>query len=136
MSNLEEMELDTLHNGIFTVWQANAVNLIKSDKETATKWYIGGFASTEALDRQGESVLQKGLDFSEFVQHGYYNDNHQQHTSAVVGVPELAEYRKGLGWYTEGYLLKGVQRAIEIYNLAKSLEDEPRKLGFSIEGKL
>ena len=122
-------EADTFH-----VWQENAVDLLKSDTD---QWRIGGYASTEDLDRQGESVLQKGLDFSEFTQFGYYNDNHQQHTSAVVGVPELAEFRKGKGWWTEGYLLKEVPRAQEIYTLAKALADDPsRKLGFSIEGKI
>lgn len=117
----------------FTVWQPNCVGIIKGGDD---KPRIGGFASTEAEDRQNEQVLQSGLDFSEFVQYGFYNDNHQQHTSAVVGVPDLAEYRKGGGWWTEGYLLKGVQRATEILQLAKALEGTERKLGFSIEGKI
>jgi hypothetical protein len=131
------MNLDTLPGGVFNVWQPNAVDLIKSG-DTEDRWKIGGFASTEALDRQGEQVFQRGLDFSEFVEHGWFNDNHQQHTSAAIGVPESAEYKKGHGWYTSGYLLKSVQRAVEIYNLAKSLENEAphRKLGFSIEGKI
>lgn len=118
----------------FFVWQPDTVGLLKSSDD---KWKIGGFASTEDLDRQGESVLQKGLDFSEFTEYGYYNDNHQQHTAAVVGVPELAEFRAGKGWWTEGYLLKDVPRAQEIYRLAKALDGESdRKLGFSIEGKI
>lgn len=131
------MNLDTLTDGIFHVWQPNAVDLIKGG-DTEEHWRIGGFASTEELDRQGEQVLQKGLDFSEFIEHGWFNDNHQQQTGAAVGVPEAAEYKKGHGWYTEGYLLKSVPRAHEIYNLAKALEVEAphRKLGFSIEGKI
>lgn len=130
------MNLDTLENGTFNVWQPDSVNLLKSDKED--RWGIGGYASTGAQDRQGEEVLQRGLDFSEFVQHGWYNDNHQQNSAASIGVPELAEYRKGQGWWTQGYLLKNVQRAREVYTLAKSLSVEAphRKLGFSIEGKI
>jgi hypothetical protein len=133
----EMLNLDTLKDGLFHVWQPNAVGLIKSG-DTADRWHIGGYASTEELDRQGEQVLQKGLDFAEFIEHGWFNDNHQQHTAAAIGVPELAEYKKGKGWYTEGYLLKNVARAVEVYTLAKSLEAEAphRKLGFSIEGKI
>jgi len=130
------MNLDTLKDGIFHVWQPNCVDLLKGSESGVKEWKIGGYASTEALDRQGESVLQKGLDFSEFVQHGYYNDNHQQHTAAVVGVPETAEFHKSKGWHTSGYLLKDVKRAQEIFTLAKSLTGTQRKLGFSIEGKI
>ena len=128
------MDLDTLTEGTFHVWQPNSVDLLKGSPDA--EWRIGGYASTEARDRQGEVVLAKGLDFSEFVQFGYYNDNHQQHTAAAVGVPEKAEYHKGKGWWTEGYLLKGVERARQIFDLAKSLEGTPRRLGFSIEGKI
>jgi len=132
------MNLDTLKDGEFLIWQPNAVDLLKSDQELpeAALAPIGGMASTASLDRQGEEVLQRGLDFGEFVQHGWYNDNHQQQTAAAIGVPTSAEYKKGLGWYTKGYLLKGVTRAHDIYNLAKSLAGTPRRLGFSIEGKI
>ena len=105
------MNLDQLHDGIFHVWQPNSVDLLKGGDNEEDDWKIGGLASTEALDRQGESVLAKGLDFKEFIQFGWYNDNHQQHTAAAVGIPEFAEFKKGKGWYTEGYLLKHVQRA-------------------------
>jgi len=128
------MNLDSLKDGVFHVWQENAVNLLKSDDKQ--QWRIGGYASTEERDRQNEVVLGKGLDWSEFVNFGYFNDNHDQHTGAVVGVPENVAYQKGHGWYTEGYLLQGVERARQIYELAKSLEDTPRRLGFSIEGKI
>ncbi len=131
------MNLDEFQDGIFHVWQPDSVDLIKgSDEEDSPNWKIGGYASTEALDRQGESVLQKGLDFKEFIKHGWYNDNHQQHTAAAVGIPEMAEFKKGKGWYTEGYLLKHVQRARDIFNLAKAIVGTPRRLGFSIEGKI
>lgn len=133
------MNLDELKDGTFTVWQPNAVDLIKGGTielpENALA-PLGGYSSTASLDRQGEEVFQKGLDFSEFVQWGWYNDNHQQHTAAAVGVPTLAEYRPGKGWWTEGYLLRGITRALDIYNLAKSLAGTMRKLGFSIEGKI
>lgn len=124
-----------LESDDFTIWQPGTVQIIKSEGGSEER-RIGGYCSTEHLDRQSEVVLQKGLDFSEFVKHGYFNDNHNQATSAVVGVPESAEYHAGKGWYTEGTLLKGFSRADEIWGLAKSLEDTHRRLGFSIEGKV
>lgn len=128
------MNPEMLSQDEFTIWQPSCVEIVKGSSDTDRR--IGGFCSTEHLDRQGEVVLQRGLDFDEFVQYGYYNDNHSQATSAVVGVPEKAEYVDGNGWYTEGHLLKGFPRADEIWSLAKSLEGTKRKLGFSIEGKV
>lgn len=125
---------DLLKTDDFTIWQPGVVEVLKSDNSDERR--IGGYCSTEHLDRQEEVVLQKGLDFSDFVNYGYFNDNHNQATAAVVGVPEKAEFHKGKGWYTTGHMLKGFSRADEIWNLAKSLEGTKRRLGFSIEGKV
>lgn len=122
----------------FVIWQEAAVDVLKS--ETAADGEadrrIGGYCSTEHLDRQDEVVLQKGLDFSEFVKWGYFNDNHNQATSAVIGIPDSVEYHPGRGWYTTGHMLKGFPRADDIWDLAKSLSGTKRRLGFSIEGKV
>lgn len=130
-------QTDLAKNDDFTIWQPGVVEILKSeDGEESEARRIGGYCSTEHLDRQSEVVLQKGLDFSDFIDYGYFNDNHNQATSAVVGVPETAEFHPGKGWYTTGHLLKNFQRADEIWNLAKSLEGTRRRLGFSIEGKV
>lgn len=118
----------------FVIWQPSCVDIVKS-KDTEER-RLGGYASTEHSDRQQEVVLQRGLDFDEFVRFGYFNDNHNQATGAVVGIPDKVAFHPGKGWYTEGSLLKGVKRADEIWELAKSLEGTTRKLGFSIEGKV
>jgi len=105
---------------------------------------INGVMSTERTDRQGESVIAKGLDFSDFLNHGHYNDNHSQETSAIVGFPEKVSYHKDLsefgckaeGWSCEGYVLKGTKRSDALWELAKALETVPnRKLGFSPYGR-
>lgn len=98
---------------------------------------IGGTCSTERLDRQDETVFAKGLDFSEFVNDGWFNDNHSQATHAVLGTPTLAELRNNK-WWTEGNLLVGYPEADRIWNLAKALTKSmtKRRLGFSIEGKV
>jgi hypothetical protein len=98
---------------------------------------IGGVCSTERLDRQEERVFAKGLLFNEFVEHGFFNDNHSQKTADILGAPKLAELRKGR-WWTEGNLLFDYEPADRVWRLAKSLAKSAiaRRLGFSIEGKI
>lgn len=98
---------------------------------------IGGLISTESKDRQGEVVLQRGLDFSEFLKHGWINDNHSKETTGIVGYPTLVEkttHRGRPATRFEGYLLQGYPRADQIWELANVLQKTGRRLGFSIEG--
>lgn len=98
---------------------------------------IGGICTTDDLDRQSEVILQDGLDFGPFLKSGWFNDNHDGATDALVGYPTRAEYRQlGMrkGWYVEGYLLKGSPRADAIWMLANALQKTDRRLGFSVEG--
>lgn len=108
---------------------------------------IGGLVSSDSLDSQGERILQDGLDFSDFLRRGWYNDNHKQGVADVVGYPVEAKYvSKGdklphgklasrAGWWTEGYLVD-TTKGKELWGLAQSLNKGPRRLGFSIEGKV
>ena len=123
-------------------------DLEKSDSgdEPHNSRRIRGAMNTSSLDRQGEKVLAKGLDLSDFLANGHFNDNHDQATSAIVGYPEKAYYsgdivtrdgRKTDGWICEGYVLKGTSRSDAIWELAKALATTPdKRLGFSIEGKV
>lgn len=101
---------------------------------------IGGIVSTGDIDRQGEQLIQKGLDFSPFLKGGWFNDNHDHSTEALVGYPDLCELRQlgdgETGWYVEGYLLKGHQRADNLWNIAQALQKSDRRLGFSVEGAI
>ena len=128
-----------LENDEFTVWAPACVEVLEKSggvniEETRP---IGGWCSTENIDRQDEVVVAKGLDFSEFTAFGYFNDNHKQDTSAVLGYPRVARLEKGR-WWTEGNLLVGYPPADKVWELAKSLKKSraPRSLGFSIEGKV
>ena len=109
---------------------------------------IGGVVSTGGLDRQNEKVIQDGLDFSPFLSHGWFNDNHGQRTVDVLGYPTAAtRIKKGDilpngdvsthdGWWAEGYLLNTAEGR-RVYALARSLRgNSNRRLGFSIEGKV
>jgi len=101
---------------------------------------IGGIVSTDSLDKQSETLLQDGLDFQPFLKGGWFNDNHDPSTDAVIGYPTTAELRVlpngQKGWYVEGYLLKGHRRADTIWDLANALQKTDRRLGFSVEGKI
>ncbi len=99
---------------------------------------IGGIVSTDHMDRQQEVLLADGLDFSPFLKGGFFNDNHDKSTDALVGYPTKAELRElpdgHKGWYVEGYMLKGSDRADRLWDLAQALQKSDRKLGFSVEG--
>jgi hypothetical protein len=109
---------------------------------------IAGFVTTAKLDKQGEKVLQSGLDFTPFLRDGWFNDNHSRATADIIGFPETAKLiEKGetlpngrtadkSGWFVEGYLLKGHPPADRVWGLARSLQRTSRRLGFSIEGKV
>jgi len=132
----------------FRVWLPEVDFLEKgTEDEKFNSRQMTGIMSTESLDRQGESVVSKGLDFKDFLQFGHFNDNHSQATSAIVGFPEAVQHYDDLGtineklkgvpgWTCKGYVIKGTRRSEEIWELAKALQNTPRRLGFSIEGKV
>ena len=98
---------------------------------------IGGVISTESKDRQGEVVLQRGLDFAEFLANGWINDNHSKETTGIVGYPLKVDRVTVNGKPAtafEGYLLEGHAPSDKIWNLAQVLQKTGRRLGFSIEG--
>ena len=96
--------------------------------------------STDHIDRQGEQLLQEGLHFEPFLKGGWFNDNHDRSTDALVGYPDLCELRElpngGKGYYVEGYLLKGHKRADALWDIAQALQKSDRRLGFSVEGHI
>ena len=130
----------------FRVWLPSVQFLEKAEKEDAyNSRQMVGIMSTSRKDRQGENVLAKGLEISQFLKAGHFNDNHDQSTSAIVGYPEEAIYKSEIelpdgsvsdGYICRGYVLKGTKRADGIWELAKALQNTPKRLGFSIEGKV
>lgn len=100
---------------------------------------ISGIISTEHRDQQNEVVLQRGLDFSPFLAHGWLNDNHSRDTAGVIGYPLKVERTTVDGkpaTRMEGYLLQDYKPADDIWKLANALQKTNRRLGFSIEGKV
>lgn len=119
----------------------------KAAAEPGKQRRIGGIASLETRDRQGETILQRGLDFNDFLANGWFNDNHSRATEGVVGYPEGVQFfRKGQimpngqtapadGHWVEGYLLD-TEKANRIWELGQALQKTKRRLGFSVEGKI
>ena len=122
------------------------VELIKSegtvsDDESEDSWKIGGIASTEDVDLQGEEVIQDGLDISVLkAGRGIFNHDHQKGPENVLGQIDDANFIKHNGKTcldVKGYLFKAQPRAQAYYNIMKSVRkgSSPR-VHFSIEGKV
>jgi len=102
---------------------------------------ISGVCSSNVEDSDGEVLDPSGFDFQPLVEKGYYNWNHlsQKEPGAILGRPTRAAIiNGGKDLYTEGFLYKGLKQARDVYDLAKTLEEEDpeRRLGFSIEGQV
>lgn len=112
---------------------------------------IAGIISTEKLDKQGEVVVQKGLNFVPFMKEGYFNDNHSKKTADVLGAPDkdgIKKFQKGerlpdgttaesnCTW-AEGHLFD-TPDAKRIWDLGMAMKKSGagRRLGFSIEGSI
>lgn len=106
--------------------------------------FIGGYVSTSHMDRQGETLIQEGLDFGHFLSKGWYNDNHDPNGDSLVGYPTVARLDDlgdgHKGWYVEGKLLPpgSNKRADDLWNIAQGLQKAggERKLGYSVEGTI
>lgn len=109
---------------------------IEKAEKADSRRLIRGYASTSDQDRQGESLLQKGLDITDFVNHGYFNYDHDN--SIILGYPFSTCRVDNHGMWVEGEILKGIPAADRVWELATALKkcEAPRKLGFSVEGKV
>lgn len=111
------------------------IDLLKS-QDDRDEMRIRGIASTPDLDRDNESVVQEGLDISDFVDYGFFNLDHDN--GIILGYPdkEKTKITKD-GLYVEGTLLD-TPRARDIWDTAMALQksNAPRRLGFSIEGRV
>lgn len=123
----------------------------KADAPEGEQRRFGGLVTTESVDRQGQVVLADGLNFSHFMDHGWFNDNHDAATAQAVGEPtSIRRVRRGEplpdgtvapanGHWAEGILYRGHPPADGIWSLSQAIKKNPagrRKLGFSIEGKI
>lgn len=110
--------------------------LTKSKEDSGVLGRIRGVASTPDLDRDGEKVMQEGLDISYFLDRGFFNWDHDN--SKIVGYPDKdkTQITKD-GLYVEGYILN-TSDGKRVWDTAIALQKSktPRRLGFSIEGQV
>lgn len=113
------------------------IDIVKASDESNEEWRIGGYASTSDQDRQGDFIIQNGLDYSDFVNYGFFNYDH--HNDQILGYPDKSKCKvNSKGFYVEGTLLKNIPLAKKMWDTALALKNSgaPRKLGFSVEGKV
>lgn len=132
-----------------------SLRLIKANKkDTPNMMKFGGIASSEAMDVQGDTILRKHLDLSYLQRRGYVNWDHGKEPADQLGFStkatlvasgDLAEYEDLLGMtltksvsvYVEGSLYSHVKKAVEVYDILKSIpEGVDGALGLSVEGSL
>lgn len=118
------------------------LDIEKSDnpKDSNKNWYISGYASTGAVDTDGEQILPQGIDYSYFKKSGWITYEHEHGASSIIGEP-LADkiYTDEHGLKLMGVLYKDNPKAQEIWNLNKALQRDSiskRSLGLSIEGRV
>lgn len=110
------------------------VELIKS---ADGDWNIRGLASTEAMDAQGETVLQKGIDLTHIEkQKGYINWDHKPGPENLIGVLDGYK-RQNNQLYVEGRLFKAHDKAKAVKGILDSLGERDRgRMGLSVEGAI
>lgn len=103
---------------------------------------IGGMISAETTDQQGETLVQSGVDWSYFLNKGWFNYEHQSGPENVLGHPEKVvtgttpDGKPATS--VEGVLYLHKAKAREIYETAKAMQKAggSRRLGFSVEGRV
>ena len=86
----------TQENGEFRFHIAIDEVFEKADDGDEKRMRIAGVISTDARDKQGERILQDGLDFDDFLRDGWFNDNHAKDTTGIVGYPtQSTSLRRG-----------------------------------------
>jgi len=122
---------------LFSTWLP--LGLVKSEEEGRTK--IGGIISTDTVDQQGDMILQEGMDFSYFLDKGYFNYEHKGGVEYIVGAPTKVE-RVNLdgkqATRVEGYLMTEKPLAKNIIETCVAMEKAQldRQIGFSVEGQV
>lgn len=119
------------------------MDLIKAEtKEGVTAYHFAGVCSTPDKDREGEALLQEGLNFDNFNSSGEFNWNHVPHL--LVGYPngKGAYFDQGI-WKAQGIIIPGLEVA-RGYNTDQIVQqhNQIKKAGLkkglcmSVEGKV
>jgi hypothetical protein len=125
--------LDKCTEKDFSFWMP--IEVTKSDQG---QMRIHGIASDETgEDLQGEKILVDGLDISYLLERGNFNWDHGKNPGDILGEIDDAKKQDGR-LVVDGFLYPHVDKALEVYDLMRSLKDSKskRRLGLSVEGKI
>ena len=107
------------------------------EKSADGEWKVHGLASTNGIDKQGETIIQKGIDLSPVDEgRGILNWDHDNSPENIIGV--LDGYKQtGNGLYVNGRLFKNHSRAQAVHSIMESLgKGDSGRMGMSVEGKI
>lgn len=102
----------------------------------AKQYILEGIASDETPDLQGESVIQKGMNFRPLLDAGIINWDHEKGPENIIGEPIEAAIHAGPVFYVKGELyVDDKPRAAEAWATAEAMKKSGRrKLAWSVEG--
>ena len=136
------MKPETQHFESFARWVplslGNALTKADADADAPTKAIIGGICSTRDMDLEGEVIEQDGLDWSYFLANGWFNHEHEQGPSAVLGHPVKIEPVDNERTRVEGVLYLDKKLGRDVFETAQAMKKAggERSLGFSVEGQV
>lgn len=110
------------------------------EKASDGKMLIRGIVSSEAVDADGDIILQDGIDFSFFKSRGHITEEHPLGNTNIVGEPvdiSPTVVRGVKATQIDAVLYSHVPRAVELWEQSVGMKKSgaTRALGFSIEGK-
>lgn len=109
-----------------------------AEGDETSKAIIAGICSTRDMDLEGEVIEQDGLDWSYFLNNGWFNHEHQQGAGAVLGHPIKVDQLDDNRTHVEGVLYLDKQLGRDVYETAVAMKKAggDRSLGFSVEGQV
>lgn len=106
-------------------------------KSSDGEWVVEGVASTASRDRQGEVILQDGIDTTPIDEgRAFFNWDHQKGPDNILG--PIDSYRRDDGRFiVKGRLFKNHSKAKAVHEIMSSLSKNDRgRMGMSVEGKI
>lgn len=126
-----------MNKSYFSAWTSIDLSKDDSTKTDDKLGFVKGVVSSEIEDQAGDIIKQDGIDWTYFLDKGYFNWEHQSGPENILGYP--TKIIKGEAETSvEGYLFLDRPKAKDAYDMAKILKDvqAPRSIGFSIEGQV
>ena len=101
------------------------------------EWVVEGVASTASRDRQGEVLLQDGIDATPITEgRAFFNWDHNSGPENTLG-PIDSYKRKDGNFIVKGRLFKNHAKAKAVHEIMSSLGKSDRgRMGMSVEGKI